>query len=124
MTKKKTYAFIDVEEKAVIEDKGTEAPFTGEYWNHFKKGVYKCRRCGAVLYRSDDKFDGHCGWPSFDDELPGAIKRVPDADGNRTEIICANCDAHLGPVFTCENRTPKNTRHCINSISLKFEPAE
>ena len=110
------------EEISVIVDKSTEIPFTGKYFAFWDKGTYVCKRCRTPLYRSENKFEAGCGWPSFDDEIPGAVKRIPDADGIRTEIQCTNCGAHLGHVFTGERFTEKNTRHCVNSISMDFIP--
>jgi methionine-R-sulfoxide reductase len=110
------------EEENVIVKKETETPFTGKYFAFWEKGTYICKRCGAKLYRSENKFEANCGWPSFDKEIHGAVKRLPDPDGVRTEIQCANCGAHLGHVFTGEGFTEKNTRHCVNSISMEFMP--
>lgn len=108
------------EEKRIMLEKGTEFPYSGEYEKFFEEGIYSCRQCGAYLYRSSDKFEAHCGWPSFDDEILGAITRRMDTDGERTEIICSRCRGHLGHVFVGEKMTDKNIRHCANSLSLRF----
>jgi methionine-R-sulfoxide reductase len=123
MSKKKAkYKKLTTEEESVIIHKGTEMPFTGKYYAFWERGTYVCKRCGAPLYRSESKFEAGCGWPSFDDEISGAVNRAPDPDGVRTEITCANCDAHLGHVFVGEDFTKKNVRHCVNSISIDFIP--
>ena len=119
-----SYNPLSAEELYVIEAKGTEPPFTGEYDDFFEEGVYICRRCNAKLYRSGNKFEAQCGWPAFDQEIPGAVNSLSDPDGRRTEIECANCGGHLGHVFMGEHLTPTNTRHCVNSLSMKFVPAE
>lgn len=120
---KLVYNDLTKEESYIINDKGTERPFTGKYYKSKEKGTYVCKRCGSALYNSSDKFESDCGWPSFDDEIKGAVLRLPDPDGMRTEIECASCGAHLGHVFTGERLTSKNVRHCVNSLSMDFIPA-
>lgn len=124
--KQKDWNTLTPEEAYVIDQKGTERAFTGEYWNHKAAGKYICRRCNALLYQSADKFDSGCGWPSFDDEVPGAVVRHTDYSlgMKRVEIVCANCEGHLGHVFEGERFTAKNTRHCVNSLSIRFIPDE
>lgn len=116
------YNQLTEEEKRIIEEKGTEAPFTGEYDNFYKQGTYICRKCNSPLFSSRAKFDAGCGWPSFDENFPNAVRRVPDIDGRRIEIQCAQCDGHLGHVFIGEQLTAKDTRHCVNSLSIRFIP--
>lgn len=124
MLTKENWNSLTDEEKRVILSKGTEKPFSGEY-NHFNgvSGIFVCRQCESPLYRVVDKFDSGCGWPSFDDEIPNAVKHLLDKDGQRTEIVCSNCGGHLGHVFKGERLTSKNTRHCVNSVSIKFTPS-
>lgn len=112
------------EEKHVMLSKGTERPFSGEYDNFYKDGVFICRQCSTPLFSSKAKFDAHCGWPAFDENFPHAVKRIPDPDGLRTEITCATCGGHLGHVFTGEKLTETDTRHCVNSLSIRFVPPE
>ena len=116
------YNHLTAEEKRVIEEKGTEPPFSGEYDDFYEEGTFFCRKCNAPLFSSKSKFDAGCGWPSFDENFPNALKRAPDPDGLRTEIQCSNCKGHLGHVFEGESLTRKNTRHCVNSLSIRFIP--
>ena len=119
--KKENWNKLSKNEQYVILEKGTEPPFSGKYYNHFQKGKYVCKQCNHELFSSEDKFDSSCGWPSFDDEIKESVKKVMDKDGRRTEILCNNCGGHLGHIFNGENLTNKNTRYCVNSISIDFK---
>jgi methionine-R-sulfoxide reductase len=123
MDSTKNYNKLTEQEQRVILQKATDRPFTGDYYLKKDEGLYICRQCNNPLYKSEDKFDSHCGWPSFDDEIEGSVKRVPDADGMRVEIICNNCEGHLGHVFIGEGFTDKDTRHCVNTSSIQFIPS-
>lgn len=118
------YNSLTPEERHIIEMKKTEVPFSGEYDQLFKEGVYICRKCNAPLFTSAAKFDAGCGWPAFDSHYPKAVKRLPDGDGQRVETQCSNCSAHLGHVFEGEQYTKTNTRHCVNSLSIRFVPKD
>ena len=118
------YNNISSEEADIIVNKGTEAPFSGEYDNFYKDGTYVCRRCNLPLFSAKNKYDAGCGWPAFDENFPNAVKRIPDNDGQRTEIQCSHCGAHLGHVFLGEHFTEKDTRHCVNSLSIRFIPKD
>lgn len=118
------YNDLNAEEIRIIENKGTEMPFSGKFNSFYKNGIYTCRKCNAPLFNSEDKFDSGSGWPSFDDSIKGAVREIPDADGRRVEIVCATCGGHLGHVFKGEQMTPKGTRHCVNSVSLGFKALE
>ena len=119
--KKENWNKLSKNEQYVLLEKGTEPPFSGKYYNHFQKGKYVCKQCNSVLFSSEDKFNSNCGWPSFDDEINDSVKKVMDKDGRRTEILCRNCNGHLGHIFIGENLTNKNTRYCVNSISIDFK---
>ncbi len=116
------YNNLTPQEKKIIEEKGTETPYNGEYDNFFEDGTFICRKCNFPLFSAKSKFDAECGWPSFDENFPKAVRRFPDSDGKRTEIECANCNAHLGHIFEGEHLTDNNTRHCVNSLSIRFIP--